>query len=71
MRWKQKTIIPPKEGEKRFIKKFAWSPTLVDGYTIWLERYWECEIWCKYSSPYPGGHRAAWKHYFNYLPYYY
>lgn len=41
MRW----VIPkkPVTGETRTTKKFAWIPTEVPGYTIWLEYYIQVE----------------------------
>mgnify|MGYP003346217926 CR=1 FL=1 len=38
MRWKTKRI--PKEGDTRERFPFAWLPTKIDDYTVWLERYW-------------------------------
>lgn len=36
MRWKK---IEPKEGDVRTRQKFAWFPTQVEDYTVWLEFY--------------------------------
>ena len=38
MRWKAKPI--PKVGDFRERFPFAWLPTEVGEYTVWLERYW-------------------------------
>jgi hypothetical protein len=37
MRWK--IDKNPKHGEARLVLKFAWSPTKVENYTVWLEFY--------------------------------
>lgn len=37
MRFKRKT--EPKVGDQRTVYKFAWLPTTVGEYTVWLERY--------------------------------
>ena len=37
MRWKIKT--PPKEGDWRYRHKFAWFPTQVENYVVWLETF--------------------------------
>lgn len=39
MRWKTKPI--PKQGDTRWVKRFAWFPTKVDsGVMLWLESYY-------------------------------
>lgn len=37
MRWKADST--PKEGDTRNRRKFAWFPTLVGDYIVWLERF--------------------------------
>ena len=37
MRWKADQT--PKEGDTRERRKFAWFPTLIGEYYVWLERY--------------------------------
>jgi hypothetical protein len=37
MRWKHKA--DPREGDVRNIRKFAWKPTVVGEYKVWLEFY--------------------------------
>jgi hypothetical protein len=43
MKWKAK--IPPKEGDKRQRFRFAWKPTKVEKYTVWLEFYGVNEVY--------------------------
>lgn len=43
MKWKAK--IPPKEGDKRQRFLFAWKPTKVEEYTVWLELYGVIEVY--------------------------
>lgn len=38
MRWKIKS--PPKEGDRRQRRIFAWKKTLVGNYIVWLEQYY-------------------------------
>jgi hypothetical protein len=38
-------VTPPKPGETRFKRRFAWLPTLAGGYMVWLEKY---EVMCAY-----------------------
>jgi hypothetical protein len=38
MRWKDKTVYQIGHHRERF--PFAWTPTRVGDYTVWLERYW-------------------------------
>lgn len=47
MKWKIKQ--GPSAGEVRHIRRFAWLPTEVQGYMLWLEFYNERQ---KYSKPY-------------------
>lgn len=44
MRWK--TNPTPKVGDTRERFPFAWLPTTVREYTVWLERYWIKEELC-------------------------
>lgn len=39
MRWKTNKTSPPKGEDKRVRYVFAWKPTEVGKYTVWLERY--------------------------------
>ena len=40
MRWKNpKPSKPPKIGDERGIREFAWKETVVGDYTVWLEYY--------------------------------
>ncbi len=40
MRWKiQPAPDDPKEGDTRYIRKFAWLPTIINNYKVWLETY--------------------------------
>jgi hypothetical protein len=39
MRWKKKVIYSPVIGDTRIVNRFAWFPTVVDEYVIWLESY--------------------------------
>lgn len=39
MRWKNTKNRNPQEGDIRRIKKFAFLPTKVNDYTVWLEMY--------------------------------
>lgn len=32
-----------KVGEKRKVLEFAWLPTQVEGFMVWLEHYWVVE----------------------------
>jgi hypothetical protein len=42
MKWKTNNQI----GNKRFVRIYAFFPTkLDDGYTVWLEHYWEVQNW--------------------------
>lgn len=36
MKWKVEQPVP---GDKRLVRKFAWFPTEVEGYKVWLETY--------------------------------
>ena len=38
MRWKIEA--PPKEGDWRRLTVFAWLPTQVEDYMVWLETYY-------------------------------
>jgi hypothetical protein len=43
MRWKTDKTV---KGSKRFVERYAFVPTkLDDGYTVWLENYWEVQTW--------------------------
>lgn len=37
MKWKAKT--KPALGQRRYRKKFAWVPTVVENHKVWLETY--------------------------------
>ncbi len=40
MRWKIKSIPKePEVGDARYIRKFAWKPTVVGNFKVWLESY--------------------------------
>ena len=63
MKWK--TVKPvPKHGEVRTRHKFAWWPTDVEEYTVWLETYQVNEIWIEYDKRHdiPGGWDVVSKH---------
>ena len=47
MRWEAKTL--PKHGDYRTRRVFAWTPTKVNDYIVWLEFYFIRE---KYKGPY-------------------
>ena len=42
MKWK---VNRPKLGETRFVRKFAWFPTLVEDCKVWLETYETKEVY--------------------------
>jgi hypothetical protein len=49
MKWK--TVKPvPKHGEIRTRRKFAWWPTKVKDYTVWLETYQITEMRIEYKE---------------------
>lgn len=49
MRWK--TRYGPRHGERQERKSFALFPVeLSDGYTVWLEHYWEEIEWREYEQ---------------------
>jgi hypothetical protein len=51
MKWK--TVKPvPKHGEIRKRNKFAWRPTEVEDYTVWLEFYQITEMRIEYDKRY-------------------
>jgi len=35
----------PQEGDYKFTYHFAWLPTQVDGYKIWMEKYQKAYTW--------------------------
>jgi hypothetical protein len=43
VRWKNKPF--PREGDKRKIKRFSWFPVRWGDETIWLEPYYELQIY--------------------------
>lgn len=68
MRWKTAKPPPPKGGDTRSRKVFAWRPTKVGEYTVWLERYIIEE---QYFQP-AGGNPGWWSEKGRYtLVYYY
>ena len=44
MKWLH-TKSKPIEGQQRDRFPFAWTPTQVEEYKVWLERYWIMEIY--------------------------
>ena len=47
MKWKIKTEPEYYQGQTRERFPFAWKPTEINGYMVWLECYWIVE---EYSS---------------------
>ena len=41
MKWLSKPTPPPKIGDKRVLRKFAWFPVEIGNYKVWLETYAE------------------------------
>ena len=52
MKFKIKTITPPKHGEHRTRRVFAWRKTRVGDYWVWLETY---EVHERFFQPVCGG----------------
>lgn len=55
MKWKMTDKMPPKGGDIRTVRRFAWKPTQIGRYTVWLERF---EIELRYFQPESGN--AGW-----------
>lgn len=47
MKWEAKQ--KPSVGDVRHIRRFAWLPTEVQGYMIWLEFYCERQVYIQYE----------------------
>lgn len=39
MKWRIPDNTPPKEGDVRLTRRFAWKPTQIGRVYVWLERY--------------------------------
>ncbi len=52
MKWKIKTNTPPKGGDTRKRRVFAWRKTRVGEYWVWLETYQVTE---RFFAPAGGG----------------
>ena len=54
MRWKKKQITPPKGGDRRNRRVFAWNKTPVKDYIVWLEFYQITELFFAPAGGSPG-----------------
>ena len=61
MKWKLPEL--PSKGDIRYVRKFAWTPTIIKGYKVWLEFYflvqeYDTDRWLRtkfgYKVPYEG-----------------
>ena len=63
-------INTPVAGEKRYCKRFAFLPTLVNHKkeTVWLEVYYKGLVYRTYmlTHPDPSEKEGYWEHYANY-----
>jgi hypothetical protein len=68
MRWVTKRTDPPKGGDIRHIKKFAWKKTKVGRFTVWLEFYWITERFFQPASGSQGWWTETGRDLCNYYP---
>lgn len=54
MRWVTKTTEPPRHGDERTRRVFAWKPTKVGRYTVFLESFLVEERFHEPTSGAPG-----------------
>jgi len=67
MRWKLKKVKAPKDGEERIRAVFAWRPTDVENYVVFLEHY---QIHERYFEP-ANGNPGWWAEFARYVCVYY
>lgn len=44
MKWYSPRVANPAIGDRRIVKKFAFLPTRIGNHRVWLESYWQEEI---------------------------
>ena len=64
MKWK---LESPEPGARRIVRKFAWFPTVIEGYKVWLETFETKEEYCKvqvglYNREYRWVEVCQWDH---------
>jgi hypothetical protein len=62
MRWQAKKLS--EYGDCRIRRVFAWTPTKVNGYIVWLEFYYICEEYIGIGREYNG---VYWKEQHRYF----
>lgn len=52
--------VEPKDGDRRVVRRFAWTPKEIEGITVWLETCEVVQEYKVYEAVYETPPRSGW-----------